>query len=67
MNLVEGLTTEILRVTEIKRIYDELPGDAGKFAAHFMEQAIESARAVQATGDIEEMIKALNALKEFEL
>lgn len=67
MNLVEGLTTEILRVTEIKRIYDELPGGAGKLAAHFMEKAIESARAVQATGDIEEMIKALNALKEFEL
>jgi len=66
-NLVEGLTDEILRVTEIKREYDAIPGGAGRIAAHTMHVAIERARKAQASGDILEMIPALKALQEFEL
>ena len=66
-NLVEGLTDEILRVTEIKNEYLTLPGGAGNFAALLMCFAIENARKAQASGDILEMIPALKALQEFEL
>jgi len=64
-NLVEGLTDEILRVTEIKRVYDETPG--GEFAAALMGVALEKARKAQASGDILQMVPALKELQEFEL
>ena len=35
-NLVEGLTDEILRVTEIKNEYISIPSGAGKLAVAFM-------------------------------
>jgi hypothetical protein len=66
-NLVEGLTDEILRVTEIKNEYLTLSGGAGNFAALLMCFAIENARKAQASGDILQMIPALQALREFEL
>lgn len=64
-NLVEALTDEILRVTEIKREYDAIP--AGALAAALMGQALDKARKAQASGDILQMIPALQELKEFEL
>ena len=66
-NLVEGLTDEILRVTEIKNEYISIPSGAGKLAAAFMQQAIDEARKAQASGDILQMIPALQKLQEFEL
>jgi len=66
MNLVEGLTTEIVRVTEILRIYNELPGNAGTFAATLMKISIDKAVQAQAYGDIVEMIASFNELKEYE-
>lgn len=65
-NLVEGLTDEILRVTEIKKEYEELPNNAGLFAAIMMSHAIDTARKAQASGDIMQMIQALKGLKGFE-
>ena len=65
-NLVEGLTYEILRVTEIKKEYEELPTKAGLFAAIMMSQSIDTARKAQASGDIMQMIHALKDLKGFE-
>lgn len=67
VNLVEGLTNEILRVTEMVAEYESLPNGAGTFAALFMRKAISDARNAQASGDILEMMPAYNALKEFEL
>jgi len=64
-NLVEALTDEILRVTEIKREYDAIP--AGALAAALMGQALDKARKAQAIGDILQMIPALEELREFEL
>lgn len=66
-NLVEALTDEILRVSEIKREYEEVPGGAGRLAAALMGRALDDARKAQASGDILEMIPALKALQEFEL
>ena len=66
-NLVEALTDEILRVTEIKKVYDELPGGVGRLAAMLMDDAIQNARKAQASGDILTMIPALQSLREFEL
>jgi len=66
MNLVEGLTSEILRVTEVLRIYNELPGNAGAFAATLMKISIDKAVQAQAYGDIVEMIASFNELKEYE-
>ena len=66
-NLVEGLTDEILRVTEIKNEYLSIASGAGKLAAACMEKAIDEARKAQASGDILQMIPALQALQEFEM
>lgn len=65
VNLVEGLTNEILRVTEIQKIYLETPG--GQFAAVFMLADIQEARKAQASGDVLKMVQAYKALKEYEL
>lgn len=67
VNLVQGLTDEIIRVIEIKKTYDELPSNAGAFASAMIAQAIDTARKAQASGDILQMIPALKALQEFEL
>lgn len=66
-NLVEGLTDEILRVTEIRNIYLNVPNNAGAFAAHLMQVAIDRAKEAQARGELTEMIAAFHALQEFEL
>ncbi len=65
MNLVEGLTNEILRVTEIQREYKEIP--AGAFAAALMEIDLKEAKEAQALGDILRMITIYKKLKEWEL
>lgn len=67
MNLVEGLTEEILRVTEIVRQYKELPNDAGIFAAILMEELLRIAKEAQASGDIVAMKAVLMDLKELEM
>ena len=66
-NLVEALTDEILRVTEIKQEYDSLPGGAGELASMGMALSIDVARKAQASGDILQMIPALQDLKGWEL
>lgn len=66
-NLIDGLTDEILRVTEIRDVYLSLPNRAGAIAAAMMDAAIKAAREAQASGDILKMIPALVDLKEFEM
>lgn len=65
VNLIEGLTNEILRVTEIQKIYLERPG--GQFAAAMMRTDIQAAREAQASGDILKILPALQNLREYEL
>lgn len=66
-NLVQGLTEQIARVTEIRTIYLGLPKDSGKIAAELMKQAIDTATDAQARGDVAMMISSFNELKEFQL
>ena len=66
-NLVEALTNEILRVTEISREYKSVPGGAGKLAAYVMDLQIEQARKAQASGDILQIISAIQDLQGFGL
>lgn len=66
MNLIEGLLSEIDRVTEIKNEYDAIPG--GRFAASLMELDIKRAKeAIGGHADITEIIEILNDLKGYTL
>lgn len=64
---MESLLDEITRVTEIRTEYlnPELKG-AGNIAAHFMEQDINSAKKCINSGDVIEMIRIHEKLKEWE-
>lgn len=66
-NLVQGLTEQISRVTEIRTVYLRLPNDSGKIAAELMKQVIDTATDAQARGDVVMMIASFNELKEFQL
>lgn len=66
-NLVGAITKEILRVTEIKNEYLQLPKGAGRLAAALMEQEIQNAQKAQASGEISLMFLSVKALQEFEL
>jgi hypothetical protein len=65
-NLIEGLLEEMNRVREIIKIYEEV-GDAGKFAIAFMNLSIKKAEAAMATGDVVEMLRIYQELKEYEV
>ena len=72
-NLVEGLTNEILRVTEIYNQYLECAGgESGiqKLAillpAQMIKVSIDKARQIQGRGSLAEMISALKELQEIE-
>lgn len=64
-NLVSSITDEILRVTEIQKIYLETPG--GQFAAALMREDLKAAREAKESVDIPKMILALQKLREYEL
>ncbi len=66
-NVIEGLTEEILRVTEIHKTYLELPDNAGAIGARLMELVLDRAKQAQGRGDVIEMMMAFKALQEFEL
>ncbi len=57
---------EIARVEELRRLYQSLPGGAGKPAAFLMGIDIEKAREAQIRQDVVEMIKLLPVLQAWE-
>jgi hypothetical protein len=65
MNLIEKITEEIERVTEIRTIYAQIPG--GQLAAVMITAAIEKAKTAAGSGDITQMMRAIRELEEFEL
>ena len=67
MNLIEGLQTEMDRVREIIKEYEELPNNAGAFASGMMKFSIKNAESSIAIGDTIGMMKAYNDLKEYTL
>ncbi len=57
---------EIVRVEELRRLYESLPGGVGKPAAFLMGIDIEKAREAQARQDVVEMIKLFPVLQAWE-
>lgn len=66
-NLMEGLLNEILRVTEIIKVYKELPKGAGILAASLMDVSIFMAKQAIKDNDVIEMLRAYEDLKSYEL
>ncbi len=64
MNLVEGLSKEIERVTEVREAYKEIP--TGVFAVMSMDAALKEAHEVMGRGDPLEMIPVLKELQGFD-
>lgn len=63
MNLVEALTTEILRNQELLEAYKNI-GPAGTFGATCIKLDIDNAIRVQGQGDVIEMLRIYEVLKE---
>lgn len=69
MNLVEGLSREIARVTELKSQYEDLrklPRVIVEPQIRMMNSAIELGQLAMGSGDIVKMMAALQTLKEWE-
>ncbi|MBN3811658.1 hypothetical protein [Paraburkholderia sp. Ac-20347] len=64
MNLAEGLSAEIQRVTTILGHYVEI-GPAGAFGAMFIRASLKRATDALASGDVVAMIGAIEDLKEY--
>lgn len=64
MNLAEGLSAEIQRVTTILGHYVEI-GPAGAFGAMFIRASLKRATDAFASGDVVAMIGAIEDLKEY--
>ena len=66
MNVVEGLSREIHRVATIQQRYLELPDNAGAIAAEMMAQHLEASHVAMGNGDPLEMMRMIQALRDFE-
>lgn len=62
--LADALPAEIARVAELKGVYQSLPGGAGAFGAMMMAAALARAQKAIGDGDIVEMIRSYQELKE---
>jgi hypothetical protein len=66
MNLMEGLLSEIDRVKDLIKIYEELPDNAGAFGAMMLKTELKLAQRTIADGDTVRMLGAYQSLKECE-
>lgn len=64
-SLAEALPKEQARVREIVAVYETVP--VGALAAVMMRQSLSRAERASASGDVAEMIAALEDLKGYEL
>jgi len=67
-SLAEALPAEIARVTEIKEMYQSLRGMPGvnvEPAIHFMTKDIEYAITALAEGDVVQMLRCYEVLKDY--
>ena len=65
-SLGEALPKEQARVRKLIELYrDPMLGGSGTFAAMMMEQSLQSADKAVMSGDIAEMIRCYNDLKEY--
>jgi hypothetical protein len=66
-NLIEGLQSQMNRVREIIKVYEELPNNAGAFASGMMQFSISNAEKMIASSDTKGMIMAYKDLESYEL
>ena len=66
-DLMSGLFSEMDRVREIVKEYDEQPRNAGAFASWCMRRDIQRAEKAIKANDTVEMIFCYSSLKEYEL
>jgi hypothetical protein len=66
-NVFDALNDEIERVTEVRRVYAELPGNCGMPAIMVsIDPALSAAKKARSEMDAVGMIRALQSLKEIE-
>ena len=66
-NLMDGLFSEMNRVREIVKEYDELPKNAGALASGFMRLDIQNAENSIKENDVIKMLQCYSKLKDYEL
>ena len=64
-NVMEGLLEEMERVQSLKKIYDDLPMNAGMFGSMLMKQALDEGKKAIAENDVVGIVSAYAKLKEF--
>lgn len=65
MNLAEAFPLEQARVREVLGYYKDI-GPAGFFGASMIEATLKQADQAAASGDVVEMLRTYNAMKEIE-
>jgi len=66
-NLMTGLLDEITRVTDIIKVYKNIPKGAGNLTAAIMELSVRQAKMAIRDNDIAKMVEAFKELKTYEL
>jgi len=61
-NIIEGIQSELARVREVLKYYEEIP--QGQFGALMIKRTIAEAESAVAHGDVVEMIRTHQDLKE---
>jgi hypothetical protein len=64
--LGDDLPKQCARVRELIAIYRSLPNNAGAFGAHMMECDLQNADKAMISGDVVEMIRCYQKLKDCE-
>jgi len=62
-NVMDGLLSEIERVQELLKQYEELPNGAGVFGSLIMRQKIKMAKDSISSGDVVDMLVQYLSLK----
>jgi hypothetical protein len=65
-NLMEGLLSQMNRVRNVIKEYEQLPGGVGMIGASLMKIDIQKAERAIATGDVIQMLQCYSALERIE-
>ena len=63
-NLIEGLLSEMNRVRELIKEYEDLPGGVGFFGSSIMKVKIQQAEKAISEGDVIKELQAYEELKD---